>query len=770
MFNLDSRIERELRDAKEKLERSGNLLLHERLDTYYAAFRDRFGPEKLQSLDGQALLQTVHGLGNKDGLVRWLEFKDDEEFRGGAFGSIAGGAAFKYLLFPRMETGQWVTGNPQHEVIVSEGQAIEITREHRKQLLAGTALLHELPANADEEHYAQLQGQLEKVAHDLSGRGWVHKYFSLLFPDKLEQFHSQAWQRFNLIKLLQLPPQREGLYVAAGRFVSLAVHLGWPMNHLCRALTERNGPRARYWRIRTRLGEADGQSLWPAMRDGSYIAVRPGDLGDLSPFLGSRGLRETIQERLAAHHRNDAKTLAREISDFTDAIAEGDVVVATDGRRVLGLGKVTGPYTYVSAEPTAAPHRRPVDWVSTSEWDLRTLDALHTAVARLRQPAPALIEIERRMLDGRVQTPPNGPSVLTRRLRLEGIPGQVQAILERKGQAILHGPPGTGKTYWARKTAFDLASLKAFEKRFEELSDDQRAEVEGTPTTPGLVRSCTFHPAYGYEDFIEGFRPQSSGMGNLIFELTDGILKRICADARQSDQRKKDRTFILLVDEINRGDIPRIFGELLTLLELDKRGSRITLPLSQEVFSVPRNLYLIGTMNTADRSIALLDAALRRRFGFVPLMPQPGVFDGAWVEDTIPLGAWLTRLNGRIRQNLGRDARNLQIGHAYFLEYGKPVKDLARFARILAEDIIPLLEEYCYENYEILKMLLGEGMVDLQQQRIRGELFLPARRDDLVAALRSHDPDVIAAPQAASAASARHDDESEEAESEGDNE
>jgi len=203
------------------------------------------------------------------------------------------------------------------------------------------------------------------------------------------------------------------------------------------------------------------------------------------------------------------------------------------------------------------------------------------------------------------------------------------------------------------------------------------------------------------------------------------------------------------VDEINRGDIPRIFGELLTLLELDKRRSIVNLPVSQESFSVPANLYVIGTMNTADRSIALLDTALRRRFGFVELMPDTSVFGSASVEGSIPLGPWLGALNDRIREHLGRDSRNLQIGHAYLLQDGKPVTEFPRFVRILAEDIIPLLEEYCYENYGTLTQILGKDLVDESKQRIREELFAPLRRQELVQALLSPAAEIVTSPQAA---------------------
>jgi 5-methylcytosine-specific restriction enzyme B len=165
--------------------------------------------------------------------------------------------------------------------------------------------------------------------------------------------------------------------------------------------------------------------------------------------------------------------------------------------------------------------------------------------------------------------------------------------------------------------------------------------------------------------------------------------------------------------------------------------------LSQAVYVLKPLHLVIGTMNTADRSIALLDTALRRRFGFVELMPDSSTLAGAIVGETIPLGPWLDALNSRIREHIGKDARNLQIGHAYLLdEHGKPVSDFTKFSRILAEDMIPLLEEYCYEDYSALVEILGGAMVDDERQRVRDELFQPARRQDLVQALLAPTPEL----------------------------
>jgi len=264
--------------------------------------------------------------------------------------------------------------------------------------------------------------------------------------------------------------------------------------------------------------------------------------------------------------------------------------------------------------------------------------------------------------------------------------------------------------------------------------------------TAKYIRMCSFHPAYGYEDFLEGYRPEVIN-DQMTFQKRNGIFKAICEDAI----KEPAANFYLIIDEINRGDIPRIFGELITLLEMDKRGQSILLPLSRATFYVPLNVFIIGTMNTADRSIALLDTALRRRFGFIEMMPQSKLLDT--VVEGIPLDLWLEELNKRIVEHVGRDARNLQIGHAYLMSNGKPIIDFATFSRILCEDIIPLLEEYCYEDYRTLANILGKGLVDSEGQRIQYELFSSSQQDMLVQALLTPAPQLMTSGRALAARS-----------------
>jgi 5-methylcytosine-specific restriction protein B len=270
---------------------------------------------------------------------------------------------------------------------------------------------------------------------------------------------------------------------------------------------------------------------------------------------------------------------------------------------------------------------------------------------------------------------------------------------------------------------------------------------------------CCFHPAYGYEDFIEGYRPELHE-GRMSFTLREGIFREVCRDAEEQPEQQ----FYLIIDEINRGDIPRIFGELLTIIEKDKRGKTVVLPLSRSAFRVPPNVFLIGTMNTADRSIALLDTALRRRFGFIELMPDVSLLDQSSVSE-IPLGPWLEALNRRICEHVGRDARNLQIGHSFLLEGGKPIKDAARFFQVVRDEIIPLLEEYCYEDYDALHAILGDGLVDLTNRAIRHDLFEEPFRQELVQALLAPCPDILTSLKVAATITS---DETEVAAEEGD--
>ncbi len=249
--------------------------------------------------------------------------------------------------------------------------------------------------------------------------------------------------------------------------------------------------------------------------------------------------------------------------------------------------------------------------------------------------------------------------------------------------------------------------------------------VEPKTDDVGQLTRLTFHPSYSYEDFIEGFRPVDTGSGTLSLRLEDGVFKRVCRHA----QAHPDKSYLVMIDEINRANIAKVFGEIITLLEKDKRGMIVTLPQSKESFAIPPNVYMLGTMNTADRSIKLLDAALRRRFAFQEMMPDVDMLQGAVVAG-LPLDGFLSELNRRIAREEGREK---QIGHSFLLDNGQPIETAEEFGRRFRQEILPLLQEYCYDDYAELAKYIGKELIDEESQTMDEEiLYNPARLIDVL--------------------------------------
>ena len=261
---------------------------------------------------------------------------------------------------------------------------------------------------------------------------------------------------------------------------------------------------------------------------------------------------------------------------------------------------------------------------------------------------------------------------------------------------ILYGPPGTGKTYATTRRCVEICDGKTeleaeiIRKRYSELVGKKRVEF------------ITFHESYGYEEFVEGLRPQTGSDAGFRLEPTDGVLKRIAKHARD---RKEPH--VLVIDEINRANISKVMGELITLLEEDKRAGAVnevavTLPHSREPFTLPANLHILGTMNTADRSIALLDTALRRRFQFEEQVPDPSLLEAAREDTGVDLPGVLRAMNERLEWLLDRDHL---LGHAWFMT----ARTNADVDDAMRRKIIPLLAEYFYEDWAKVRAVLGGG-------------------------------------------------------------
>jgi hypothetical protein len=271
---------------------------------------------------------------------------------------------------------------------------------------------------------------------------------------------------------------------------------------------------------------------------------------------------------------------------------------------------------------------------------------------------------------------------------------------------ILYGPPGTGKTYNIVKFAVELIEGAKISPD-EDYSAIKERYVKYA--SAGQIKFTTFHQSFSYEEFVEGIRPVVvDKYGNdtniahaettVIYRPYNGVFKSLCEKAAKSPHMN----FVAIIDEINRGNISRIFGELITLIEESKRGTTVILPYSQTEFCVPANLYILGTMNTADRSIAMLDTALRRRFDFTEMMPEPALLSNCEGVDLCEL---LTALNERIEYYYDREHA---IGHAYFMNGKGSIKTLDELRDVFATKIIPLLQEYFFDDYERIRLILND--------------------------------------------------------------
>lgn len=253
------------------------------------------------------------------------------------------------------------------------------------------------------------------------------------------------------------------------------------------------------------------------------------------------------------------------------------------------------------------------------------------------------------------------------------------SLLKRKKNIILSGAPGVGKTFMAKRLVYSIMGKKDNSK----------------------ISFIQFHQSYSYEEFIEGFKPTTKGE----FVLEKGLFYDFCKMA----EKDLNTPYYLIIDEINRGNLSKIFGELLMLIEADKRDNKLTLAYSKEEFSVPKNLYIIGLMNTADRSLALIDYALRRRFSFIDIEPAFGtekfktkfneIFDAPY-DDVINM---INELNKDIKEDPSLGA-GFMIGHSYFcIQKEDGLKaNIDDIKEILNYDIKPLIEEYWYDENTML--------------------------------------------------------------------
>lgn len=428
----------------------------------------------------------------------------------------------------------------------------------------------------------------------------------------------------------------------------------------------------RYWLY----SPGEGAMLWEDCYEKSIMAIGWDEIGDLSRYSSKTEMKEAMKEQIDPEK---SYTMAAHATwQFAHEMKRGDIVFAKKGRStVIGRGVVTSEYLF---DETRADNKniRKVNWTHKGEWPhpgqaaMKTLTDI-TSYTDYVEKLNAIFEsdeIDDVEVDEVIYPSYDKAKFLEDVYMDEASYDTLVGLVLNKKNVILQGAPGVGKTFAAKRLAYSVMGVK----------------------DPNRVMMVQFHQSYSYEDFIMGFRPSESG-----FELKRGAFYNFCKNA----EIDSENGYFFIIDEINRGNLSKIFGELFMLIETDKRGVELQLLYSDEKFSVPGNVYIIGMMNTADRSLAMLDYALRRRFAFYEMKPGFGTEGFRKYRTDLhstrfdKLIQCVEQLNVAIAgdESLGE---GFCIGHSYFCNLGE-VTDQA-LAGIVEYEIIPLLKEYWFDE------------------------------------------------------------------------
>ena len=675
-----------LRDVLENLYKEKKLQPRNYWEKIYKDFQNSFGKTTLSSLQGKELLYKLFGNKENDSLTYNLEFAKSTSELGG----IRGGSASKFDLFRKKDSGDWKLNS----ITITEDEAISFAKRAKIDLLKiiDVCESQEIKIEPIETFCKKLIDiRLDVIRLD---RSWIIKFCHMLFPTLFCCWYKYKYQSFYLKKLnhkISKNKTRNAIEMAflakshnmtTKEFATaIAVKFGSPQEAKDIPMLKMIGVSGdvdtdseignsrKYWLY----APGENSYLWDSHYRNGIMALG-WDSGDLSEYSSKS---ELLEEGFST-------TNALALWEFYSQIKKGDIIYVKKGRRkIIGRGIVTSDYEYdenVDADKTGLyRHIRKVNWLDNGEWDLSVMVAMKT-LTDITQDLALREEINNffEESDEDISEPIKTFEYYTKEDFLEDVfiseseYERLKSLLLRKQNIILQGAPGVGKTFMSKRLAYSIMGKK----------------------DPDKIMFVQFHQSYGYEDFVLGYRPTGNG-----FKLGYGPFYEFCKKA----QEDSDNPYFMIIDEINRGNISKILGELLMLIESDKRGQNIRLTYGKELFFVPKNLYIIGMMNTADRSLAVIDYALRRRFAFYQVEPA---FNASNFKKQISDNKLLSKVVNAIEQ-LNVEIRNceslgngFQIGHSFFCGKNISNYDSTTIKDIIVYEVIPLLSEYWFDDQE----------------------------------------------------------------------
>ena len=604
------------------------------------------------------------------------------------FGSIAGGAAYKFGLFFHKKTQSWTCGSPAKPVKLTENEAIQKAEEIRNNLVAGAEIISSFgPLNSTAD-YEQLYKQLEHISG--INTVWRMKYYQMLFPILFAPFYGQDIQLDVLHFLNQTPSEIP--FIRMGQIALFSKKCNIPgivFGHIWGRSTNHNNKsndsetntlsdkkhKLHYW-----MYTVFDDTSWMECQQKEIMVLGMDDIGDYSQYDSKESLR---QELISTYDNSTSrKNQALMAWNFANKLAINDVIFAKRSNTLVGKGIVTGDYIFDDSRQEYK-NIRTVKWLQIGEWE----HPGKSVAKRLTDITPYTDYIEKLItiftpdeLDD-VDTQPevdypeySSADFLSDVYMSEQDYETLVNVLKMKKNIILQGAPGVGKTFTAKRLAYSIIGAK----------------------NPDRVQMIQFHQSYSYEDFIEGYRPTENG-----FTIKKGSFYKFCKLAEDDDEND----YFFIIDEINRGNLSKIFGELFMLIEKDKRGIELQLLYSDENFSVPPNVYIIGMMNTADRSLAMLDYALRRRFSFFTMKPGFNTIGFQTYQDSLKSDAFkkliscIKQLNSKIAADISL-GEGFCIGHSYFCGLTAKTATVRTLTSIIEYELIPLLKEYWFDEPE----------------------------------------------------------------------